>query len=151
MLRYVTIGKFSELCGLSEAAIRSKLADGTWPQDIQWVKAPDGRIMIDSQTWLDYRERQADVSEVVREALRKGHNTRTAIDNYPGIYVLYAGDLPVYVGMATSIAKRIAQHIGVKDFDSYATIRCDPEQLADFERQAITLLKRSTTCAAAIG
>lgn len=55
MLRYVTIRKFSQESGYSENAVRSKIAAGVWLQDIVWVKAPDGRILIDIdgyQAWV---------------------------------------------------------------------------------------------------
>jgi len=46
-LRYTTIRKFSELSGYTEDAVRSKIKRGDWLQDREWVKAPDGRILID--------------------------------------------------------------------------------------------------------
>lgn len=56
MLRYVTIPKFAELSGYTPAAIRSKIRDGIWRQDLEWRKAPDGRILIDVdgyQRWVE--------------------------------------------------------------------------------------------------
>lgn len=47
MLRYVTIEKFSELSGYTPDAIRSKISRGDWLQDLVWVTAPDGRILVD--------------------------------------------------------------------------------------------------------
>jgi hypothetical protein len=47
MLRYVTIRKFSVESGYSENAIRSKIRDGVWVDGEVWVKAPDGRVLID--------------------------------------------------------------------------------------------------------
>lgn len=41
-LRYVTIGRFAELSGYTEKAIRAKIHDGTWEKGAVWVKAPDG-------------------------------------------------------------------------------------------------------------
>ena len=56
MLRYVTIPKFAELSGYTTAAIRSKIRDGIWCQDLEWRKAPDGRILVDVegyQRWVE--------------------------------------------------------------------------------------------------
>lgn len=47
MLRYVTIRKFAEMSGYSEDAIRTKIRDGIWRQDLEWRKAPDGRNLVD--------------------------------------------------------------------------------------------------------
>ena len=49
MLRYLTIKKFAEESGYSPEAVRSKIARGDWLQDRVWTKAPDGRILIDTQ------------------------------------------------------------------------------------------------------
>jgi len=40
-MRYLTIKKFSSESGYTEAAIRAKIADGTWEKDYVWRKAPD--------------------------------------------------------------------------------------------------------------
>jgi hypothetical protein len=46
-MRYVTIRKFASASGYSEDAIRSKLRDGIWRLGEIWIKAPDGRVLID--------------------------------------------------------------------------------------------------------
>lgn len=45
--RYVTIEVASVVTGLTECAIRSKIADCTWVLNRQYRKAPDNRIYID--------------------------------------------------------------------------------------------------------
>ena len=45
-MNWVTIKKFSELCGYSEDAIRAKIKKGQWLIDSHFKKAPDGRIFI---------------------------------------------------------------------------------------------------------
>ena len=45
-IKFVTIEKASDLMGYSQRAIQGKRTDGIWLQDIHWVKAPDGRILI---------------------------------------------------------------------------------------------------------
>jgi hypothetical protein len=56
MLRYVTIRKFSSESGYSEAAVRSKIRDSVWVEGGVWVRAPDGRILIDVlgyENWVE--------------------------------------------------------------------------------------------------
>ena len=47
VVNLVTITKFSELSGYSEEAIRMKIKKGQWLEGAVWIKAPDGRILID--------------------------------------------------------------------------------------------------------
>lgn len=47
VVRFVTIGKFAEVSGYSEDAIRSKIKRGDWLEDRVWIKAPDGRVLVD--------------------------------------------------------------------------------------------------------
>ena len=47
MIRHVTIKKFAELSGYSEDAIRSKIKRGVWLEGAVFIKAPDGRNLID--------------------------------------------------------------------------------------------------------
>jgi hypothetical protein len=47
MLRWVTIKKFSEMSGYTANAVRSKITRGDWLEGHLWIKAPDGRILID--------------------------------------------------------------------------------------------------------
>lgn len=47
MLRHVTIPKASAETGYTEDAIRSKIKRGEWLEGFVWIKAPDGRILID--------------------------------------------------------------------------------------------------------
>lgn len=46
-LRHVTIKKFASESGYSEDAVRSKIDKGVWLEGFVWIKAPDGRILID--------------------------------------------------------------------------------------------------------
>lgn len=46
-IRYVTISRFTEASGYTEHAIRTKIRDGVWREGQEWVKAPDGRCLID--------------------------------------------------------------------------------------------------------
>ena len=49
MTRYVTVKKASELTGYTENAIRTKIRDGVWLERRLWLKAPDGRVLIDME------------------------------------------------------------------------------------------------------
>lgn len=55
-MRYLTIRKFASESGYTEAAVRSKIADGTWLKDQVWRHAPDGRVLIDVigyESWVE--------------------------------------------------------------------------------------------------
>ncbi|WP_426234339.1 excisionase [Pseudomonas sp. TWP3-2] len=55
-MRYLTVRKFASESGYTEAAVRSKIADGTWRKDYVWRKAPDGRVLIDVdgyEVWVE--------------------------------------------------------------------------------------------------
>lgn len=55
-MRYLTVRKFSSESGYTEAAIRAKIADGTWMKGYVWCKAPDGRVLIDVEgyeAWVE--------------------------------------------------------------------------------------------------
>jgi len=43
----MTIPKFSVESGYTEDAIRAKIKRGDWLEGFVWIKAPDGRILID--------------------------------------------------------------------------------------------------------
>lgn len=46
-IRHITVEKLSELTGYTPDAIRSKIKRGDWLEGHVWIKAPDGRILID--------------------------------------------------------------------------------------------------------
>jgi hypothetical protein len=48
-IRHVTITKASELTGYTEDAIRAKIKRGEWLEGRVWIKAPDGRNLIDME------------------------------------------------------------------------------------------------------
>lgn len=49
MLRWLTIEKFSTESGYTPDAVRSKIKRGDWLQGVVWIKAPDGRVLIDTE------------------------------------------------------------------------------------------------------
>lgn len=51
---WVLISKFSELTGYTPNAVRAKIKRGVWLRSIHWLKAPDGRILVNlpaTQAW----------------------------------------------------------------------------------------------------
>ena len=46
-VRFVTLKRFEELTGYSEQATRTKMRRGVWLQDREFVKAPDGHVLMD--------------------------------------------------------------------------------------------------------
>lgn len=59
MLRYLTIPKFAAESGYTEDAVRQKISRGQWLEGRVWRKAPDGRIMIDTEGFQAWVEQQA--------------------------------------------------------------------------------------------
>ncbi|MCJ8295497.1 MAG: excisionase [Colwellia sp.] len=45
-MNWVVIKKFSNLCGLTEQAIRANIKKGKWLVDTHFTYSPDGRIYI---------------------------------------------------------------------------------------------------------
>ena len=59
MLRYLTIPKFAAESGYTEDAVRTKIRDGIWAQNDVWIRAPDGRILINVpgyESWVETGE-----------------------------------------------------------------------------------------------
>lgn len=58
MVNYKTVRQFSAESGYTEAAIRSKMSDGTWAENLVWRHAPDRRVLIDVrgyEAWVESR------------------------------------------------------------------------------------------------
>lgn len=56
MLRHVLVPKFCELSGYTDDAVRAKIKNGVWLEGVVWIKAPDGRVLIDIEgyeAWAD--------------------------------------------------------------------------------------------------
>ncbi len=49
MVRFVTIEKFESLTGYTADAVRSKIKRGDWLEGAVWMKAPDGRVLVDME------------------------------------------------------------------------------------------------------
>jgi hypothetical protein len=69
MVRYKTIKQFSAESGYSEAAIRTKVHDGTWPEGLVYMRAPDGRVLISVEGYASWVE-SAEYGRPQRVALK---------------------------------------------------------------------------------
>lgn len=49
MMRLVTISKLAAESGYSERAVRAKIDRGDWLEGEVWIRAPDRRILIDTE------------------------------------------------------------------------------------------------------
>jgi hypothetical protein len=65
--RYLTIAKFSAESGYSAKAIEVKIARGVWLEGRQFRRAPDGRILIDTQGYEQWVEGQPAPSSLGRQ------------------------------------------------------------------------------------
>ncbi|AKX46210.1 excisionase [Thiopseudomonas alkaliphila] len=63
MVKYKTIRQFSKESGYTEAAIRKKIADNIWPEDLVWFKAPDGRNLISVEGYAEWVESSAEYKQ----------------------------------------------------------------------------------------
>lgn len=66
--RFVTIEKFQELTGYTPDATRSKIKRGDWLEGAVYIKAPDGRCLIDIEGYEWWVINGAAVSAQFRRA-----------------------------------------------------------------------------------
>ena len=57
-LDLVRIEKFSEMTGYTPSAVRGKIASGDWREGHQFIKAPDGHILISLEGYHKWAEGQ---------------------------------------------------------------------------------------------
>lgn len=69
--RFVTIEKFEELTGYTPDATRSKIKRGDWLEGAVYIKAPDGRVLIDIEGYEWWVQNGAAVSAQYRRAASK--------------------------------------------------------------------------------
>ncbi|AXY83348.1 hypothetical protein [Acidovorax phage ACPWH] len=48
------ISAFCQDTGYTEKAVRHKMTDGTWVEGREFVKAPDGRLMVDTDKFDEW-------------------------------------------------------------------------------------------------
>ena len=61
-VRYVTVKKFASESGYTPHAIYSKIKRGDWLEGKVYVKAPDGRVLIDKEGYEEWLLNQTAVS-----------------------------------------------------------------------------------------
>lgn len=76
--RYMTVRKFSAESGYSEDAIRTKMRDAVWRQGEVWVKAPDGRILIDIEGFERWVAIGMESNQHLAPVSRSASNTRAS-------------------------------------------------------------------------
>lgn len=74
MLRYVTINKLSELSGYSEGAIRKKIERGEWLEGALFIRAPDNRILIDTEAYQSWARNDLIQHVALRKSLKLHSN-----------------------------------------------------------------------------
>jgi len=52
--KYVKIAKFEELTGYTDKAVRRKIQEGVFVQGKEWIKAPDGHILINMEAYNEW-------------------------------------------------------------------------------------------------
>ena len=75
MVNYKTVRQFSAESGYTEAAIRAKMSDGTWTENLVWRHAPDGRVLIDVREYENWVESTNAPKRMVRRFPRVGTGT----------------------------------------------------------------------------
>lgn len=53
-MRYLTIKKFADESGYTQATIKSNISNGIWAEDGVWKRAPDNQVLIDVQGYEDW-------------------------------------------------------------------------------------------------
>lgn len=67
-VRWLTIKKFSAETGYTPDAVRSKIKEGVWLKGQVWTKAPDGRILIDTEGYEKWVTSQVSAQEAVHRS-----------------------------------------------------------------------------------
>ncbi len=57
--RFVTIPRAAAITGLTASAMRTKIARGVWVEGREYVRAPDGHVMIDMRGYERWVEQAA--------------------------------------------------------------------------------------------
>lgn len=62
-------------------------------------------------------------------------------DGYPGVYFLLSGDEIIYVGQSRNVYARVHDHRRTVQFDRWAFIACDNDQLLELEKHYIDVFQ----------
>jgi hypothetical protein len=74
MIRWVTVKKFADESGYSEAAVRRKIQDRKWPAAV-WIKALDGHILINIEEYEKWVESAREAPALIRDISRRASPT----------------------------------------------------------------------------
>lgn len=78
-MRYLTIMKFAAESGYTEDAVRNKIKNGVWLEQVVWLKAPDGRILIDVKGYMAWVQGNQAFALQAKAALKLNSCTRAHV------------------------------------------------------------------------
>lgn len=71
-MRYLTIKKFADESGYTQATIKSNISNGIWAEEAVWKRAPDNRVLIDVQGYEDWVVNGGNRAKLAPPALPSG-------------------------------------------------------------------------------
>jgi len=60
--RYIRLPLFERMTGYTQKAVRRKIEEGHWVEGVQYMRAPDGHILVDMkgyEQWVESQRRAA--------------------------------------------------------------------------------------------
>lgn len=57
--RYVKLPRFADLTGYTEKAVRRKIEEGIWRERREFMRAPDGHILVNLEGYESWVESQS--------------------------------------------------------------------------------------------
>lgn len=127
-MTYVTIAKFSADTGDSEKAVRRKIEEGVWIEGRHFRRAPDNRVLIDTDFVAS-----TDLEPIVVTPPPAATS---------GVYLLMQGDTVVYVGRSNNMNSRLTSHRrNGRQFDEAQVIPCDAVTSVWLEKELIRTLR----------
>lgn len=83
MIDLITVPRFCALTGYTTDAVDRKRADGVWLEDVVWIKAPDGRILISIRGYEQWAAGQAfDGSAKIRSRLTSAGEANDVVSDF---------------------------------------------------------------------
>src|SRR5688572_8477983 len=76
--RYVTIALASARTGYSVKAIEKKIEDDVWAEGAEWVRSPDGRILVDMEGYEKWVAKAPGSRSAKRASGSSSRSTETA-------------------------------------------------------------------------
>lgn len=61
-IRYIKVSKFVEKTGYTDKAVRRKIQEGVWLEGQEYLRAPDGSILINEEgyhKWAENKQKAA--------------------------------------------------------------------------------------------